>query len=324
MSTMAKIVYWPRITLARSQIISSLSQVEGVELVVAESLPALLQALKGARGLVLADAPRAQAQQVVDALSRPDNTVGWMHLISAGREGFEAVGWPAGAAVTWAAGGVSPTVAEHAMTLLLALARSVPEILAQQGKKDWSRAASAKAVSLEGALMMIVGLGHIGREIAKRARAFDMRIEAVTRTPTQDPLVDAVHPMSSFDEVLARADAIVLAAALTPATRHLINARTLALCKPRALLVNIARGGLVDQAALSDALVAGTLAGAGLDVVDPEPLPAEDPLWTAPNLIISPHFAGGGSTASLNRLASGAANNLRRFLAGESLLHRIQ
>ena len=118
--------------------------------------------------------------------------------------------------------------------------------------------------------------------------------------------------------------AFVVTAALTPQTRHLFDAAAFARCKPSALFVNVARGGLVDQAALRDALVEGRIAGAALDVTDPEPLPAGDPLWSAPNLVISPHFAGGGSTGSLRRLAEGAAENLRRSMAGEPLLHQVQ
>src|SRR5690606_657715 len=113
-----------------------------------------------------------------------------------------------------------------------------------------------------------------------------------------DEFLDEYHPLSELASVLATVDFIVLSIAQTPETEHLFDAALFAACKPGAYLVNIARGGLVDQIALAEALRSGRLGGAGLDAQDPEPLPASDPLWDAPNLILSPHFAGGGSAAS--------------------------
>ena len=143
--------------------------------------------------------------------------------------------------------------------------------------------------------MAIVGYGQIGREIALRARPFGIRTIAVSRTRKSDDLLDESYTLSELDQALARADIVMLTIALTPETRHLFDRRRLAACKPGVVLINVARGGLVDQQALAAALASGQVGGAGLDVVDPEPLPASDPLWAAPNLIISPHFAGGGS-----------------------------
>src|ERR1022692_2008180 len=126
-----RVVYWARLQLARRQILDALQAVPGAELTVVETLADLLAALNGAEALILYDAPPEQARQVLDALAAPDHTVRWMHFLTAGREGFDAVGLPAGVAVTTPAGCVSPTVAEHAMTLLLALVRRVPAMLAQ-------------------------------------------------------------------------------------------------------------------------------------------------------------------------------------------------
>jgi phosphoglycerate dehydrogenase-like enzyme len=129
--------------------------------------------------------------------------------------------------------------------------------------------------------------------------------------------------LSELDNVLARADIVMLTIALTPETRHLFDAQRLRACKPGVVLINMARGGLVDQQALAANLASGHVGAAGLDVVDPEPLPADDPLWSAPNLIISPHFAGGGSLPSQARLAGSAADNLKRFIKGEQLQHLV-
>lgn len=314
-----RVVYWARLGLARPQVTAALHAVHGAELTVVEKLPDLLAALAGAEALVTYDAPPPDARQVVAAITAPGATVRWMHILTAGREGFEAAGMPRGVPVTWAAGAVAPTVAEHAMALLLALARRVPEMVVQTREARWDRALAARAVSLEGGTLALIGFGHIGREVARRARGFGMRVEALTRSPAADPLLDAALPLDALHDVLPRADAIVVALALTPGTRHLLSADAFARCRPGALLVNIARGGLVDQVALRAALEDGRLGGAAVDVTDPEPLPAEDPLWGAPNLIISPHFAGGGSRASLDRLAESAAGNLRRLVAGQPL-----
>jgi phosphoglycerate dehydrogenase-like enzyme len=319
-----RVVYWARLQLARQQVLDALQAVPGADLVVVETLAELLGALNGAEALILYDAPPHQARQVVDALSAPDNTVRWMHFLTAGREGFDAVGLPARVAVSYPHGCVAPTVAEHAMTLLLALVRRVPAMLEQQAKRNWSRLdVAAKATSVEGKVMAIVGYGQIGREIARRARPFGIRTVAVSRARKSDEWLDESHTLSELDQVLARADIVMLTIALTPETRHLFDPRRLAACKPGVVLINVARGGLVDQQALAAALTSGQVSAAGLDVVDPEPLPAGDPLWGAPNLLISPHFAGGGSEVSQTRLAESAAGNLKRLINNEPLQHLV-
>jgi phosphoglycerate dehydrogenase-like enzyme len=171
--------------------------------------------------------------------------------------------------------------------------------------------------------MAIVGYGQIGREVALRARPFGIRTIGVSRTRKADALLDESYPLSGLDAVLARADIVMLTIALTQETQHLLDARRLAACKPGVVLVNVARGGLIDQQALAAALASGQVGAAGLDTVDPEPLPEDDPLWAAPNLLVSPHFAGGGSVPSLKRLAESAAGNLKRLMTGEPLLHLV-
>ena len=319
-----RVVYWARLQLARRDVIDALRAVPGADLVIVETLPELLAALDGAEALILYDAPPADARQVVAALSSPANSVRWMHFLTAGMEGFNAVGLPADLDVTYPAGCVSPTVAEHAMTLLLALVRRVPAMLEAQALRNWSRLeVAAKASSVEGKVMAIVGYGQIGREIARRARPFGIRILAVSRGATSDECADESYVLPDLDKVLARADIVMITIALTPETRHLFDARRLEACKPGVVLINVARGGLVDQPALGAMLASGHVGAAGLDVVDPEPLPADDPLWAAPNLIISPHFAGGASLPSQARLAESAANNLRRLIGGEPLHYLV-
>jgi phosphoglycerate dehydrogenase-like enzyme len=319
-----RVVYWARQQLAKKQVIEALGAVPGAELAVVETLAELIGTLPGADALILYDAPPDQARQVVAALSAPGNSVRWMHFLTAGREGFDAVGLPAGIAVTTPAGCVAPTVAEHAMTLLLALVRRVPAMLEAQRARHWSRLdVSARATSVEGKRMAIVGYGQIGREVALRARSFGIITIGLSRARKSDPWLDESFALTELDQVLARADIAMLTLALTPDTRHLFDRQRFQSCKPGIVLVNVARGGLVDQSALAEALVSGQVGGAGLDAVDPEPLPATDPLWAAPNLIISPHFAGGGSELSQLRLAGSAAGNLQRLLKSEPLLHLL-
>ena len=315
-----RVVYWARLGLARAAITERLRAVPGCELVVAETIDELLAVLPGAAALVLYDAPRAEARRVVDAIAAPGSTLRWLHFVSAGREGFDAVDLPAGPLISYAEGAVAPTVAEHAMALLLALARRVPEMVTQAAAQRWDRGLATRAISLEGATLAIVGTGAIGIEWARRARAFGMHCVGVSRRALPHADLDESLPLTELPAVLARADAVGVAIALTTQTRQLIGAAELAACKRGALLVNVGRGGLVDQAALCAALHAGQIGGAGLDVTDPEPLPADAPLWTCPNVLISPHFGGSGSAASIRRLAGGVEDNLRRLMAGAPLL----
>jgi len=320
-----RIVYWARLQLARKEIIAAIGAVPGVELQVTATLQETLAALPGAQGLVLVHGPQEEARQVFAALQAPGNTVKWMHFISAGREGYEELGWPPGIVVSYAGGGVSPAVAEHAMALMLALGRRVPDMVQTvMARRAWDRTLVApQARSLEGGTLVIVGYGHIGRELAKRARAFDMRVVTVARTPRPDDCVDEALPLAALKQALGQADVVAVTIALTPETTHLLGDAEFEACKRGALVINVARGPVLDQPALVRALHSGRIGGAGVDVSDPEPLPADDPLWTAPNVLISPHFAGSGSPRSVQRLADGVADNLRRLIAGQPLQHVV-
>lgn len=329
-----RVIYWARLGLARAALTDGLRAVPGCDLVVVEKVDELLAALPQAEALVLYDAPQPDARRVVAAIAAnaanaanaasEGGRLRWMHFVSAGREGFEAAGLPPGPAITYAAGAVAPTVAEHAMALLLALARRVPEMVAQAAEHRWDRGLAVRALSLEGRTMAIVGMGHIGVGVARRAKAFGMTTIGLSRRTAADPSLDESLPLGELRAALARADVVVIAIALVAETRHLIGRAELAACRPGALLINVARGGIVDQAALVQALHSGQIGGAGLDVATPEPLPADDPLWAAPNVLIAPHFGGSGSAASLARLADGAVANLRRLLAGQDLQHQVQ
>ena len=180
------------------------------------------------------------------------------------------------------------TVAEHALYLMLALARRGPSLDRAVHGGAWPRA--LVGVELAGLTCLVVGYGRIGREIARRAAAFDMSVWGVSRSGTGDTThAEKIAPVSQFRELLPHADYIVISAPETPETFHLIGAQELSLLKPSAFLINLARGSLLDQTAFIAALRENKLAGAALDVTDPEPPPPSDPIWKAPNLFITPH-----------------------------------
>ena len=208
--------------------------------------------------------------------------------------------------------GVTPdaltdATADLTLALLLAAARRLPQAAQDVRDGAWRTWEPAGWLGLElrGARLLVVGPGRIGTAVAQRAAAFGMEVETAGRA-------DDLHA------ALARADVVTLHAPLTDATYHLIGRAALAAMRPGAILVNTARGGLVDQVALRVALVAGALGAAALDVTDPEPLPPDDPLLTAPNLIVLPHI-GSATTAARERMAQLAVANLIAALDGRPM-----
>jgi phosphoglycerate dehydrogenase-like enzyme len=199
-----------------------------------------------------------------------------------------------GVMVTNASGIFSIPMAEHTMGLILALARNFPDSVRYQDQAKWSVQdlwdKPQHITEINGSLLLIVGYGSIGRELARRAKVFDMRVWGVTRSGKGDMThAEKLFPAAELNDALPRADYVVVAAPETSETKHLIGAQQIARMKRGARLINIARGSLLDEAALMDALQRGGLAGAALDVTSPEPLPPDSRLWHAPNLFITPH-----------------------------------
>jgi phosphoglycerate dehydrogenase-like enzyme len=242
-----------------------------------------------------------------------------MQVLTAGYDNAKRLGVPAGTQVANVGDALAVPVGTHAVALLLALQRQFPTFLVNQPKHAWDRSAVPRMVVPYGSTAVVLGFGHIGQEIGRILRAMGAHVIGISRGGAPNPAADEMAPIAKLAEILPRADAIMIALALDTATRHLMNAQTFAVCKRTAFVVNIARGGIIDQVALADALKSGTIAGAGLDVTDPEPLPANDPLWDAPNLIISPHCAGGAVRVTAERIANAAMDNLERFRRGEPL-----
>lgn len=212
-------------------------------------------------------------------------------------------------------------ISEHVMAFVLAHGRRLPTAMARQAEGRWTRDGAVGTV-LRGRTMGILGLGTIGTELARRAAAFGMRVWGVRRSGAAVPGVDRVVGPQAIDEVLRVADVLAITLPLTPETRGLVAARELALLPRGAFVVNVGRGGLVDEAALAAAIQSGHLAGAGLDVFEQEPLPPSSPLWHLPGVIITPHV-GGSSPGFLDRAVPFFCENLRRYIVGEPLLNRV-
>ncbi len=256
---------------------------------------------------------------IADTLMARPRPPQFIQLLTAGYEQLTTFGVPTGVPVANAGDIWSPVVADHALGLILGLARGVPRILANQARSQWDYADVAPNLwTLKGRTLTVVGFGSIGREVASRAQAFGMQVIGVTRSGNPDPMADEMYPVSQLGAALGRADVVVLAVPLGPETRHIMDADAFRACKPEAIVVNVARGGVMDGSALVRALEDGTIAGAAIDVAEPEPLPSDSPLWHAPNLIISPHVAGAGGEGYFRYLADMAAENVVRFIRGET------
>jgi len=217
----------------------------------------------------------------------------------------------------------SPIVAEHAIALMLALAHGLDRFAVDNSQGRWSMGRRVPVLFLEGKTVLVSGLGAIGTEIAKRAHGLGMKVVATRVGGTGKPdFVEYVGQPEELLKLARTADVVISAVPLTAETTDLYNAEFFAVLKPTAFFINIARGGSVDTDALVAALNAGKLGGAGLDVTDPEPLPAGHPLWKAPRVLITPHIAGRSDFPDDARWVI-ATENLRRYVAGGKMLNRV-
>ena len=276
-----------------------------------------------------ADALLPAVEVVLGFAARPEvfptaKHLRWIHSTAAGVEGILSPELVAlDVTLTCSRGLHAQSMAEHALGVMLAFARQLHSSRDAQRERRWSQheqwGASPGFADLAGATVGIVGFGHIGSAIGEKARALGMHVLAVRRTPAASP--EPAHEQWGLDrltELLERSDWVVLAAPHTRESARLIGAAELGRMKPGARLVNVGRGALVDQDALIAALRAGRIAGAGLDVVASEPVPADSPLWDMPQVILTPHVSGLGPRY-WERASHVFAANLRRWLAGEPL-----
>ncbi|MGH8149630.1 MAG: NAD(P)-dependent oxidoreductase [Steroidobacteraceae bacterium] len=301
----------------------TLGRLEDIRVEEAASRAAALAAMNTADGLItstiLWDGELASALRKSPRLS-------WLQLLNAGFDNVERLGVPERVVVSTVGEIGARVVAEHAMGLLLALARGLPAALDGQRREAWDSAAVARAArTLDGCSVGIVGFGHIGRAVASLARSFGAAVVVFARTPrtvraAQDEI--EVRSLEAFRATLGSLDALMICAPLNAGTDGLVDTAAFAAMKRGAWLVNVSRGAIVDTDALVAALRGGVLAGAALDVVEPEPLPKSHPLWSLPNVLITPHTAWAGSRAlQARRLQDLIVENTGRFARGEAVLN---
>lgn len=263
----------------------------------------------------------------------------WLQVMSAGVENLVGDGreWPAGVVLTNARGAYATSIAQYTIGAILRVAERVDLRRDQQALGRWPddhAQGDFLGDQIRGRTLVIVGYGGIGREIARLAAAHGMRVLAVKANPsvhaddsfrvpgTGDPdgaIPEQIVGTDALREVAAEADFVSVTLPLTTRSRGIVNREAIAALPPHAWIVNTGRGPVVDETALADALGAGRIGGAVLDVFGEEPLPASSPFWRLPNVIITPHVSG----ASSEHLAPLVAENLRRFVAGEALINRV-
>jgi phosphoglycerate dehydrogenase-like enzyme len=272
-----------------------------------------------------AAAPQADAivawQIPAEVLARASR-LRWIHTTAAGADGLIVPAVRERRVVLTSSVGIHTVgLPEHVMALVLAFARRLHVAIRQQAARRWDRAAVV-GDEIQGKTLGILGLGAIGRAVAQRAAAFGMRVIGTRRTPVAVAHVERVLGPQATDEVLREADYLVIVLPLTPQTEGLIDARALRLMKRSAVLINVGRGKVVREADLIAALQEGTIAGAGLDVFEREPLPADSPLYGMENVIITPHTSGASRTY-YDRAIPLFCENLRRFLDGRPMVNVV-
>lgn len=247
----------------------------------------------------------------------------WVQLPSAGADGFVGKpGFPDHVALTTASGVFGIAGAEHALALLLATARKVREHVSRTVERRWGK--HEASVEIFESTIAVFGLGDIGMETARRLSCLGARVIGVKRTPSDSvpEWLSELKTIDSASDIVARCDAVVLVMPGTEETKGMFDAAMIGRMKEGSILVNVGRGSAVDQRALVDALESGHLFGAGLDVTDPEPLPADDPLWAAPNLIIASHSMNIFDRKDERRFSL-LLENVQRFVDGKTLSNLV-
>jgi phosphoglycerate dehydrogenase-like enzyme len=245
----------------------------------------------------------------------------WMHASGAGVERYDlAQIGGRGVMLTNSSGVSAPNMAEHVLGMMIALTRRFPRLLRAQTRREWRDEATHREVGeLQDQTVLIVGIGEIGCAVAQRAAAFGMRVNGLRRRADASPPpgFDRVFAIGDLSRALADADHVVVTVPNTPRSRGLFDASAFAAMKPGAAIYNVGRGPVIDTAALIEALESGHLGGAGLDVTDPEPLPADSPLWDMENVLITAHTSG-ATPRYWERQADLIAENVRRIQRGDA------
>lgn len=278
-------------------------------------------------GAGLAEEDYAAAEVVLGnppaALLRGRSGLRWLQTGSAGVDAYlEAL--PEGAVLTSASGAYGHSVSEHMFAMLLALMKRLPGYRDQQAEGLWADLGQVR--TLTGAQVLVVGTGDLGSSFARLCKALGAHTAGVRRDPARAAEgIDAMYGMDSLDTLLAQADVVALMLPRSAQTEHLFDRARLLRMKEDAILLNGGRGSAVDCTALAQVLEEGHLWGAGLDVTDPEPLPAGHPLWSQSKALITPHTAGGSHLPDTpRRVARIALDNLERYVRGEPLRNRMK
>jgi phosphoglycerate dehydrogenase-like enzyme len=263
----------------------------------------------------------AKAQNVSAELVAAMPGLRWIQALTTGIDPLLRLRLPSGLVVTSVRGIHGPQMAELTLLLMLALARGLPRMLENQRHARWRRWGQPL---LAGRRLVIVGVGAIAEAIAARCRPFGIRIVGVSGRSAA-PGFDEVLPRTRLREAAATADFLVLVVPYSLDTHHLVDAEIIAAMKPNAFLINVARGGVVDEVALVEALRSRRIAGAGLDVFTSEPLAENSPLWSMDNVIVTPHI-GGMSDVYAEQVLPVLAANVRAFMAGrpEAMQNRVE
>ncbi len=267
----------------------------------------------------------ADADVILGNLARPDQAawagkLQWIQLNNAGTEGYCEPGvLPEGAVLTNATGAYGLAISEHMIACLFMLRKKLHLYYANQQRREWKNEGHVGVV--QKTRVLVIGLGDIGSTFASKMKALGCYTVGIKRHVGAKPdCVEELYGMEELERLLPDMDVVALSLPGNTATRHVLSRERIGLLSSNAIVLNVGRGSAVDTDALSDALYAGKIAGAALDVTDPEPLPADHPLWSAPNALITPHISGGYSLPeTLEQIADIFAENLQRFQEGQPL-----
>jgi D-2-hydroxyacid dehydrogenase (NADP+) len=281
------------------------------------ALPARDVVATSNRAEALARAPEAtvliaKAQDISAELVGAMPSLSWIQALTTGVDPLLALNLPSSVLVTSARGIHGPQMAELSVLLMMSLSRDFPRLIVNQREKRWERWGQRL---LTGKTVVIVGVGAISEALAARCGPLGLKVIGVTNRSAVEHF-DELYPRQRLHDAAGRADFLVLLVPYSPETHHLIDASVLAAMKPSAYLINLARGNVVDEAALIDALKVRRIAGAGLDVFAQEPLPPSSPLWALDNVIVTPHI-GGMSDIYAEQILPLLVHNVRTFVSGD-------
>lgn len=273
------------------------------------------ESMKSAEVLVTWDLPTENLREVAPSLR-------WIHIIGAGVEHLCPMDWlPEGVTIVNNRGAHADKGGEFGLMAVLMLHNHMPAIIANQSRTHWE---SLYSTPIEGKTALIVGTGHIGRGAGWRLQSLGMRVLGVSRHGVAVDEVDEIYPVERLDEALPQADFLFVSTPLTSETTNLIDRRRQSLMKNGAGVINVGRAGTMDYDALAENLVSGHFHGAIIDVFDPEPLPADSPLWNVPNLLVTPHVSADDGDSYVPMTLDLVFANMRRYLTGEPFENEVR